>query len=97
LIPLISLAETANDREGSVRANKENMNENDRCSLNNVDAAFAKYKTEKKPVLTVLRCVPCAGIDEKSLNKSRHSFRFSEKRPFVPLLLLLTRKKSFTL
>lgn len=40
---------------------------------------------------------PCAGIDEKSLNKSRHSFRFSEKRPFVPLLLLLTRKKSFTL
>lgn len=35
--------------------------------------------------------------DEKSLNKSQPSFRFLKKHPFVPLLLLLLRKKSLTL
>lgn len=35
------------------------MAKNDRWIYNDVDAAFAKAKTEKKPVLVVLRCVPC--------------------------------------
>jgi hypothetical protein len=71
LIPLISLADTVKDREGSVRADKESMAENDRWIYNDVDAAFAKAKTEKKPVLVVLRCVPClacVGIDGEITN-----------------------------
>lgn len=59
-------AETVKDREGAVRADKEKMENHARWLFNDIDSAFAEAQRTNKPVLVVLRCVPClacAGID----------------------------------
>lgn len=59
-------AETVKDREGAVRADKEKMEGHARWLFNDIDSAFAEAQRTNKPVLVVLRCVPClacAGID----------------------------------
>lgn len=66
LFPLITLADTVKDREGAVRSDREKMTNQDRWIYNDTDKAFAQAAREKKPVLVVLRCVPClacAGLD----------------------------------
>jgi serine protease Do len=66
LIPFIALAETVKDREGAVRSDREKMQNHDRWIYNDTDKAFAQATREKKPILVVLRCVPClacAGLD----------------------------------
>lgn len=69
-------AETVKDREGAVRKDKETMENDARWIFNDVALGMEKAKQSGKPLLVVLRCVPCKacmGIDaailsEKSLD-----------------------------
>lgn len=63
-------AETVKDREGSVRQDKANLENDPRWIYNDFENGFEEGKRTGKPVLVVLRCVPClacAGIDAKVL------------------------------
>lgn len=69
-MPAALLAETVKDREGAVRKDRETMQQNDRWLYNDVDAGFAAAKKSGKPLLVVLRCVPCLacmGLDAQVL------------------------------
>jgi hypothetical protein len=64
------LAEAVKDREGAVRSDRDRMQNNDRWIYNDIERGFAEGKKTGKPVLVVLRCVPCkacAGIDASIL------------------------------
>jgi serine protease Do len=52
-------AETVKDREASVRQDKATMEKDARWLYNDTDAGFAAAKKAGKPLLVVLRCVPC--------------------------------------
>ncbi|MBL9144269.1 MAG: PDZ domain-containing protein [Verrucomicrobiaceae bacterium] len=52
-------AESVKDREGAVRQDKAKLESSDRWNYNDVDGAFAEAKKSGKPVMLVLRCVPC--------------------------------------
>lgn len=52
-------AETVKDREGAVRGDRARMESDARWIYNDIPAAFAKAKETGKPLLVVLRCVPC--------------------------------------
>lgn len=77
LLPLILasfarpvLAETVKDREGSVRNDKAAMEKDNRWIYNDWRLGFLEAKRTGKPLLVVLRCVPClacAGIDAQVL------------------------------
>jgi serine protease Do len=63
-------AEAVKDREGAVRSDRDHMQANDRWIYNDIDRGFAEGKKTGKPVLVVLRCVPCKacmGIDASIL------------------------------
>lgn len=68
VLPLFS--QTVKDREGSVRADRAKMSQQDRWIYNDVDRAFEIAQQANKPVLVVLRCVPCLGCSglDSSLN-----------------------------
>ena len=58
--------ETVKDREGAVRGDRAKMEADARWLYNDVDKGFAEAKRTGKPLLVVLRCVPCVscmGID----------------------------------
>lgn len=57
-------AESVKDREGAVRNDKATMEKNGRWIYNDIDAAFAKAKETGKPLMVVLRCVPCVSCME---------------------------------
>ena len=60
------IAETVKDREGAVRGDKAKMENDARWLYNDLESGFAEAKRTNKPLLVVLRCVPClacAGID----------------------------------
>jgi serine protease Do len=64
------VADTVKDREGAVRGDKEAMEKDARWIYNDVDQGFAEAKRTGRPLLVVLRCVPClscAGIDASVL------------------------------
>jgi hypothetical protein len=64
-------AETVKDREGAVRSDRETMEKSDRWIYNDVARGFAEAAKNGKPVLVVLRCVPCMacrGIDASILS-----------------------------
>src|SRR4051812_8465752 len=66
--PLFS--EAVKDREGAVRKDKATLENDPRWNYNDPEKAFAEAKKTGKPVLVVLRCVPClacAGIDAQVL------------------------------
>ncbi len=70
LIAATSPAETVKDREGAVRNDKAVMEKDARWIYNDVARGFAEAKRTGKPLLVVLRCVPClacAGIDAQVL------------------------------
>lgn len=72
-------AETVKDREGAVRKDKAQWESDARWIYNDVDAGFRQAAKTGKPLLVVLRCVPClacAGIDSGVL----------EEKELVPLL-----------
>jgi len=63
-------SETVKDREGAVRGDKAVMEKDPRWIYNDWEKGFAEGKRTGKPVLVVLRCVPClacAGIDAQIL------------------------------
>jgi hypothetical protein len=69
-IGVSSQAETVKDREAAVRKDRETMVEASRWVYNDVSTGFAKAKETGKPLLVVLRCVPCMacmGIDTSVL------------------------------
>jgi len=66
-------AEAVKDREGAVRSDRAAMESNDRWIYNDVDAGFAAARQNGKPLLVVLRCVPCKacmGIDASILKSA---------------------------
>lgn len=65
-----SLAETVKDREGAVRGDKARLENDARWIYNDVARGFAEASRTGKPLLVVLRCVPClacSGIDAQVL------------------------------
>jgi hypothetical protein len=74
-----TFGEAVKDREGAVRKDRTAMEYDARWIYNDFNAGFAKAKQTGKPLLVVLRCVPCiacAGIDAQVL----------EEKALVPLL-----------
>ena len=72
-------AATVKDREGAVRSDKARLENDPRWNWNDIDGGFRLAKTTGKPLLVVLRCLPCmscAGIDASVL----------EEQELVPLL-----------
>ncbi|MGV3531724.1 MAG: Trx7/PDZ domain-containing (seleno)protein [Chthoniobacteraceae bacterium] len=63
-------AETVKDREGAVRQDRAAMANDERWIYNDFNRGFAEARRTGKPLLVVLRCVPClacAGIDAQVL------------------------------
>lgn len=72
LLAAFAHAETVKDREGAVRGEKARMENDARWNWNDIDSGFRLAKATGKPLLVVLRCVPCmacAGIDAGVLNE----------------------------
>lgn len=70
LLAMPLAAETVKDREGAVRGDKAKMENNDRWIYNDIAAGFAEAQKTGKPLMVVLRCVPCMscmGIDTEVL------------------------------
>lgn len=66
-------AETVKDREGAVRGDKARLENDPRWNWNDLDGGFRLAKTTGKPLLVVLRCLPCmscAGIDASVLEEA---------------------------
>src|SRR5688572_20144201 len=64
--------DTVKDREGAVRKDKAEMENDKRWIYNDWRKGFEVAAKEKKPLLVVLRCVPClacAGIDASVLTE----------------------------
>ena len=61
LIAIVSItsAETVKDREGAVRKDKATMQDDALWLYNDYEKGFAEAKRTGKPLLVVLRCVPC--------------------------------------
>ncbi len=69
LIPSAS-AETVKDREGAVRKDRATLQDDARWIYNDWQRGFEEAKRTGKPLLVVLRCVPClacSGIDSQVL------------------------------
>ncbi|HCN30311.1 MAG TPA: peptidase [Verrucomicrobiales bacterium] len=73
-LPLLALlaaslplpAETVKDREGAVRADKARFENDARWAYNDIESGFKLAQATGKPLLVVMRCVPCLscmGID----------------------------------
>lgn len=65
-------AETVKDRKAAVLGDKAAMENDPRWIYNDYKKGFEKAKWEGKPLMVVLRCVPClacAGIDASVLNE----------------------------
>jgi hypothetical protein len=54
-----TLAEAVKDREGAVRNDRAKMKHDARCLYNDVEQGFSEAAKSGKPLLVVLRCVPC--------------------------------------
>lgn len=65
-------ADAVKDREGAVRGDRVMMENDARWIYNDVDRGFAEAKESGKPLLVVLRCVPClacVGLDAEVLKE----------------------------
>ncbi|MDP3072494.1 MAG: Trx7/PDZ domain-containing (seleno)protein [Opitutaceae bacterium] len=65
-------AAAVKDREGAVRGDKAKMESDARWLYNDVDRGFAEAKATGKPLLVVLRCIPClscVGLDAAVLQE----------------------------
>jgi serine protease Do len=72
LLASLCPGETVKDREGAVRNDKAVMQSNARWIYNDVQKGFLEARWKNKPLLVVLRCVPClscAGIDASVLQE----------------------------
>ena len=71
-LPWAVKAEAVKDREGAVRNDRAALEADPRWKYNDVEAGFAEARRTGKPLLVVLRCVPCiacSGIDAAVLLK----------------------------
>ena len=69
-------AETVKDREGAVRQDRAKMEKNGRWIYNDWSAGFAESQRTGKPLMVVLRCVPCMaciGLDAQLLAEAETS------------------------
>ena len=69
-------AETVKDRAGAVRNDRAAMEKDARWIYNDFERGFTEAKRSGKPLLVVLRCVPClacAGIDASVLEEAELS------------------------
>jgi hypothetical protein len=69
-----AMGETVKDRAGAVRGDRAAMQDNARWHYNDVDRGFAEARRTGKPLMVVLRCVPCLacmGIDASVLTSSQ--------------------------
>src|SRR5262245_34422900 len=67
-----SFAQAVKDREGAVREDKATMEKDTRWIYNDIEKGMEQAKWKGKPLLVVLRCVPClscAGIDASVLQE----------------------------
>ncbi len=72
LSSISSFAAAVQDREGAVRGDKAAMENDKRWIYNDWERGFEQAKWSHKPLLVVLRCVPClscAGIDASVLTE----------------------------
>jgi hypothetical protein len=72
-VALSGRAETVKDREGAVRGDRAKMEGDERWIYNDVEKGFAEAAVSEKPLLVVLRCVPCLscmGMDASVLTSS---------------------------
>lgn len=70
LFASLAYADAVKDREGAVRADKARMENDQRWAYNDIDSGFKQAKLTGKPLLIVLRCVPCLacmGLDSAVL------------------------------
>jgi serine protease Do len=68
----VSYAEAVKDREGAVRADKARMENDPRWIYQDVEKGFEEARKSGKPLMVVLRCVPCLscmGIDSTVLEE----------------------------
>jgi serine protease Do len=71
-VGVLARGEAVQDREGAVRKDRATMESDARWMYNDVENGFAAAKRSGKPVLVVLRCVPCLscmGIDSSVLGE----------------------------
>lgn len=69
-LPILSSAETVADRKGAVLKDRALLGEDPRWIYDDYERAFAEGRRTGKPVLVVLRCIPCLaciGIDSAVL------------------------------
>ncbi|MCH8156302.1 MAG: thioredoxin family protein [Nitrospinae bacterium] len=69
-ITTATFCETVKDREGAIRDDKAKMENSARWIYSDIDKGFAEAKKSGKPLMVVLRCVPCLacmGIDTQVL------------------------------
>jgi len=67
----VANAETVKDREGAVRGDRDKMQNDARWIYGDIERGFAEAKRTGKPLLVVLRCIPCLscmGIDSAVLS-----------------------------
>ena len=72
VLPVPSFADTVKDRAGAVRNDRLAMEKDARWIYNDWQRGFDEAKSKGKPLLVVLRCVPClacAGIDASVLTE----------------------------
>lgn len=70
-VHLSAAGEAVKDREAAVRGDKAAMEKDSRWLYNEIDQGFAEARRTGKPLMVVLRCVPCLacmGIDAAVLN-----------------------------
>jgi hypothetical protein len=68
----LALAETVKDREGAVRQDRAALENDPRWIYNDFERGFAQAQQTGRPLLVVLRCVPClacAGLDAQVLEE----------------------------
>ncbi len=69
----VTVGETVKDREGAVRQDAASMSGDARWIYNDVDRGFEQARNSGKPLLVVLRCVPClacGGLDGRVIDRS---------------------------
>ena len=70
LISTAIYSATVKDREGAIRNDKAKMESNARWIYSDINKGFEEAKKSGKPLMVVLRCVPCLacmGIDTQVL------------------------------
>ena len=87
--PLLLHAESVKDREGAVRGDRAKLEHSDRWIYDNFQRGFEEAKRTGKPLLVVLRCVPCLacmGIDAQVLLEEKELAKLLDQFVCVRLI-----------